>query len=506
MYQYRQILARMRQGDSDREIARSKTMGRKKIAQVREVAVAQGWLAVDTMLPDDATLASVLVRKESLPVTCVSSLEPWREQITNWHAAGVQGSTIHTTLARNHGYKGSYSSLYRFLSQLTAAEMPDVPLRLEFKPGEAVQVDFGAGPKITDVHTGEVFKTWFFVMTLCWSRHQYAEFVRDQTVATWLGCHRRAFEWFGGVVERVTIDNAKCAITRACTYEPEVQRSYGECAEGYKFRIDACPPRDPQKKGVVEAGVKYIKGSFLPLREFRDLADANRQLHEWVMTDAGNRTHGTTREQPLRRFAEVEKSFLKPLPDVPPQLATWAKVKVHRDAHVQFEYNYYSAPFKLVGKELWLKAAEATVTLYLGHESVASHVRFKRRGERKTLPDHMPPAAQAWLMQDTQWCLAEAARVGPSCEAMVRAMFRDAVLVRLRAVQGVLGLRKKYGAVRLDAACSRANHFGTPGLKVVKRILEKGLDQQTELAGFDAMASTYTEGGRFYRATDTILQ
>lgn len=506
MYQYRQILARMRQGDSDREIARSKTMGRKKIAQVREVAVAQGWLAADTMLPDDATLASVLVRKESLPVTCVSSLEPWREQITNWHAAGVQGSTIHATLARNHGYKGSYSSLYRFLSQLTAAEVPDVPLRLEFKPGEAVQVDFGAGPKITDVHTGEVFKTWFFVMTLCWSRHQYAEFVRDQTVATWLGCHRRAFEWFGGVVERVTIDNAKCAITRACTYEPEVQRSYGECAEGYKFRIDACPPRDPQKKGVVEAGVKYIKGSFLPLREFRDLADANRQLHEWVMTDAGNRTHGTTREQPLRRFAEVEKSFLNPLPDVPPQLATWAKVKVHRDAHVQFEYNYYSAPFKLVGKELWLKAGEATVTLYLGHESVANHVRFKRRGERKTLPDHMPPAAQAWLMQDTQWCLAEAGRVGPSCEATVRAMFRDAVLVRLRAVQGVLGLRKKYGAVRLEAACSRANHFGTPGLKVVKRILEKGLDQQTELAGFDAMASTYTEGGRFYRATDTILQ
>jgi transposase len=111
-----------------------------------------------------------------------------------------------------------------------------------------VQVDFGAGPPITDVHTGEIFKTWFFVMTLAWSRHQYAEFVRDQTVATWLGCHRRAFEWFGGVALRVTIDNAKCAITRACVYEPEVQRSYGECAEGYGFKIDPCPPRDLQKK------------------------------------------------------------------------------------------------------------------------------------------------------------------------------------------------------------------------------------------------------------------
>ena len=76
----------------------------------------------------------------------------------------------------------------------------------------------------------------------------------------------------------VIIDNAKCAIIKACVREPTVQRAYAECAEGYGFKIDPCPPRDPQKKGIVEAGVKYIKGSFLPLREFRDLEDANRQL------------------------------------------------------------------------------------------------------------------------------------------------------------------------------------------------------------------------------------
>jgi hypothetical protein len=93
--------------------------------------------------------------------------------------------------------------MQRFLSQIVLDQAPDVPLRLTFKPAEAAQVDFGAGPMITDVYTGEVFKTWFFVMTLAWSRHQYAEFVRDQTVATWLGCHRRAFEWFGGCVSRV---------------------------------------------------------------------------------------------------------------------------------------------------------------------------------------------------------------------------------------------------------------------------------------------------------------
>ena len=91
-------------------------------------------------------------------------------------------------------------------------------------------MDFGKGPQIVDVYSGEVFETWFFVMTLTWSRHQYAELVRDQTVETWLGCHRRSFEHFGGVPTKVIIDNPKCAITRACYHDPLVQRSYAEPA------------------------------------------------------------------------------------------------------------------------------------------------------------------------------------------------------------------------------------------------------------------------------------
>ena len=506
MYQYRNALVRMRQGDSDRDIARSKTMGRNKLAQVREVAREQGWLTPESPLPDDAILAALFARKAALPVSCLSTLEPWREQITKWHAAGIGGATIHATLVRNHGYTGSYSSMHRFLGQLVALQVPDVPLRLTFKPGEAAQIDFGAGPPITDVYTGEIFKTWFFVMTLCWSRHQYAEFVRDQTVATWLGCHRRAFESFSGVPSRAIIDNAKCAITKACVHEPTVQRAYAECAEGYGFKIDPCPPRDPQKKGIVEAGVKYIKGSFLPLREFRDLADANRQLQTWVMNEAGNRIHGTTREAPFKRFAEVEKSLLAALPDVPPELASWAKVTVYRDAHVVYQNNYYSVPFMLTGSDLWLKATDTLVTLYREHEAVAAHVRLMGKGQRKTVNAHMPPEAQAWQMQDTQWCLKCAEQIGPACHAMVHAMFGDHVLIKLRAVQGVLRLKQKYGDIRLEAACQRANHYGTPGYKVVKSILEKGLDQITLLKAFDALAATYTEGGRFCRNTPSILQ
>jgi transposase len=82
-----------------------------------------------------------------------------------------------------------------------------------------------------DPRSGTRRKTWAFVMTLSFSRHSYVEFVVDQEVATWLRCHRHAFEWFGGIPRRVVVDNLKAAIVRAVLYDPVVQRAYRECAE-----------------------------------------------------------------------------------------------------------------------------------------------------------------------------------------------------------------------------------------------------------------------------------
>jgi len=98
--------------------------------------------------------------------------------------------------------------------------------------------------------------------------------------------------------------------------------------------------------------VKYVKGNFLPTRTFRDLTDLNEQARRWVLEEAGVRIHGTTRQQPLERFL-VEKPLMRPLPDVPPDLGTWHRLKLHPDCHVKFEYVLYSAPFALVGETLW---------------------------------------------------------------------------------------------------------------------------------------------------------
>ena len=503
MYQYRQVLVRMRAGDSERDIARGKTMGRQKAGRLRALAAEQGWLDAGTELPDEATIAAALGQAKRARST-ISSVEPWRERIAQWVGADVQGSAIHAALKREYGYHGSYSSVARMIVALRGAMPADATVRLTFAPGDAAQIDFGAGPVLLHPD-GLPHRTWAFVMTLCHSRHQYVEFIWDQSVATWLGCHRRAFDWFGAVPRRLIIDNAKCAITRACAHDPVVQRGYAECAEGYGFKIDACPPHDPQKKGIVEAGVKYLKGNFLPTRTFRDLADLNAQARTWVMEEAGQRIHGTTRVRPLALF-ELERAHLLPLPAVTPDLGTWHRVGVHRDCHVQFGRALYSAPFGLIGKRLWLRATDTTVALYDELRHVVTHLRAQRPGERKTLTDHLPPGAQAFFAHDRAWCVAQAERVGPACGQLIARLLDDRISERLRAAQGVLRLTKPYGPARLEAACARALAHDSPHYRTVKTILSTGADRHP--AGQCVAADTpaaYAAAPRFARDAASLF-
>ena len=505
MYHYRQVLVRMRQGESDRQIAATHLMGRRAAGKLRKQAGELGWLDATHSLPPDEELVAVLQQPKSEHTREQSSLHRYREVIARWWSEGIDGTTIHAALQRNHNYHGSYSSVSRYLRAL-AAKTPRVTTVLEFAPGEAAQVDFGKGPEIVDVHTGEVFKTWVFVMVLAWSRHQYAELVRDQSVETWLGCHRRSFEHYNGVPAKIIIDNPKCAITKACYYDPEVQRSYADYAEGYGFLISPCPVADPQKKGRVESGVKYVKNNFMPLREFRDLADANQQLMDWVMSVAGNRIHGTTRTPPLKRFVETEQALLKALPSVPPECARWTTAKLHGDCHIQVDNCRYSAPWRLVSETLDVRISETTVRVYHQHELKAIHPRLTLPGQRHTVDEHLPPEHVAFKMRDPQWCLKQAEATGPFCLRFVQRLFGHRVLDRLRAAQGVVGLAKRYGAARLEVACQRALYFDNIQYRTVRVILEKSLDLQANPARcFDELSKTYTGAGRFARDTRDLF-
>jgi hypothetical protein len=117
----------------------------------------------------------------------------------------------------------------------------------------------------------------------------------------------------------------------------------------------------------------------------------------------------------------------------------------------------------------------------------------------------MPPEAIAYKLQDPQWCLHQAEEIGPSCHRLIRILFEDRVLDNLRAAQGIIGLKKKYGLERLESACKRALHFENPRYRTVKTILQKGLAQTPfPEAPNEALSSVYNGTGRFLRQAGAL--
>jgi transposase len=472
----RELIRHLQRGEPDRRIARDLAVSRNTVARYRQWATDQGFLAAGAPLPEPAALAVLLqpVPTER-PAQEQSLVEPYRERVKTLQEAGVEGQAIWQLLVDEHDFVGSYSSVKRFLRRLAPPEVR-ATLRLEVDPGTEAQVDFGYGGQFVDPEGGDVRRAWVFVMTLSCIRHQYAELVFDQTLATWVRLHRAAFEFFGGVPQRVVLDNLRAAIVHAALYDPEVQRSYRHFAEHYGFLIAPCRPRTPQHKGKVEqGGVHYVKRNALAGRTFRDLLDANRHLRRWCLEIAGRRLHGTTKRIPLDMFTAVEQPALQPLPPTPWELTEWKRAKLHADCHVILGNAYYSAPHRLIGERLWVAATAAKVEVFHDHALVATH-RRARAGQRRTLPDHLPPEKVQFLMQTPVWCRERAATIG--CTEFIATLLGDRPLDRLRSAQGVLRLAQRFGVARLEAACARANAVGEHRYHTIKTILTRGLDQQ----------------------------
>jgi hypothetical protein len=368
--------------------------------------------------------------------------------------------------------------VYRFVRNLEPL-VPDVTVRVETRPGEEGQADFGYAGMMLDPETGQLRRTWLFVMTLSWSRHQYVEFVFDQQIETWLRLHRNAFAFFVGVPERVVIDNLKAGIVRACWDKPQAQQSYRECAEHYGFLIAPCRPRTPKHKGKVEkGGIHYVKRSFLAGRERTTITQANRDVLRWVNTTAGQRIHGTTKEQPLARF-EIERTALQPLPDTAYDLAIWKQVKLHRDCHLVFDQAYYSAPFRLVGQQLRVRGGTRNVQIYTkDYELLATHTRAQRPGQRLTKLDHLPPEKVPGLLLSRDICRQQASEIGPTTREVVDGLLDHRPEDRLRTAGRLLRLGDRFGPERLEAACIRALRFDDPTYMTIKRILEQNLDME----------------------------
>lgn len=470
----REVLRHLQATSNISAIQRATGLNRRTITRYHLWARHHGLL--DRPLPPLEELQSLVATTlaPSPPPQTVSSVEPYRVLVVQLHTDGVEGTAIWHRL-HERGYTGTLSSVYRFLHHLDPPQ-PHATVRVERDPGTEAQVDFGYAGRLIDPRTGALRKAWAFVMTLAYSRHQYVEFVWDQTLPTWIVLHQHAFATLGGVPQRVVLDNLKAGITQACFDDPQIQTSYRECAEHYGFLLAPCAPRTPEHKGKVESGVHYVKRNFLGGRPPTTLLQANADVQQWCRTTAGLRIHGTTKAQPLVRFQQREQALLKPLPTVPYDLATWKQVTLHRDCYVVFEQAFYSAPFRLIGQRLWVRGGSADVRIYTADYTLVATHSCAGPGERLTHTDHLPQEKLPGLLWTRDICRALATEVGPAATQFVQTLLDDTVVDRHPRVVRVLKLRTTVGDGRLEAACARALRYDDLTYMTLKRILAQGLE------------------------------
>ena len=473
--QIRDIVYRLRQGQSERQIARDLGMSRVTIHKYYMMALDQGYMEGKEELPTDRELVASLGPWVA-PPWMESTVAPYGEVVEKLLSEGVEMVAILSRLRDDHGYKGSYSSVRRFVAKVRPPKV-DAYVRVHSRPGEEAQVDFGSVGTLVDPTTGKARVAYVFVMTLSFSRHQYAEMVFDQKVATWIGCHRRAFESFGGAPKKIVLDNLKAAILEANLHDPVLGEAYRRMAQHYGFVVSPNRPRTPEHKGKVESGVHYIQRNFMAGSQFADITAANERLAVWVKEVAGARRHGTTGKAPLALFYEKEWEALAPLPSQPFSLCEVRRVKVHPDCHVVIDGSFYSVPYRYVGEKLEAYVGERVVEIFRGVELVSTHERAGHRGEWRTRNEHYPPEKAAYLERTPERCIEIAGKVGPRTLETTQTLLSERPLDRLRSVQAILRLEESVGKERLEAACARALYYGDPRYRRIKEILNAALDR-----------------------------
>ena len=379
------------------------------------------------------------------------------------------------------GYRYSrFCELYRgWASRLS------VTLRQTHAGGDKLFVDYAGDPVpvIVDRRTGKTRPAQIFVAVLGASNFTYAEASWTQALGDWIGAHIRAFAAIGGVPHLLVPDNTKVAVIKACLYEPQVNRTYAEMAAHYGTAILPARPRRPRDKAKVETAVLIVERWLLGRlrhRRFYSLAELNAAIGEMLRQ--------LNDERPIRRLGvtrralleELDRPNLKPLPAQPYAFAEWRVRRVGVDYHVEVEDHYYSVPHCFARSEVEVRLTPQTVEVFLKGERIAAHRRASGNHRHTTVPEHMPSSHRRYADWTIERIRREAAAIGPATAALCELILerRPHPEQGFRACLGIVRLLRPFGAVRLEAAATRAIEIGTLTYGSVRSILDNKLDRQ----------------------------
>lgn len=367
-----------------------------------------------------------------------------------------------------NGYQGSVITVRRFVRMLRPARCR-VYQEIAYEPGQAMQVDWGHCGQLRIGTTSRHVSV--FVAVLCYSRLCYIEFTLSQRKAEFYRAIVHALEFFRGSPRRIVFDNLKAAVLNgsgrhACLH-PEF---LAVCGHFYLEPIP-CARRDPESKGIVESGVRYVKRNALEGRtdQLNCWKDYQQLATRWRDEVANLRMHEATRERPLDRFQQ-ERPRLRSLPSTPFDTDEMVPTVVSTHARIKFDGNRYSVPADVVRQPVIIRAsAELVRVIYRGRE-IACHQRSYDRGQRISQSEHQLQALRlrrrerGHALEETFNALGETART-------FHLKLRTCPVKTAHHIRRILNLVRLYGRADVLAAIARALEYQTYDAAYVETIL-----------------------------------
>ena len=426
-----------------------------------------------------ATVKAALAHREALPVlvrTRGSIVDPYKPKIDALIAKypRLSGIRVLEEIGKA-GYKGEITLVRNYLRKIRPAR-GRVYQEVEYPPARAIQIDWGSCGGV-DV-AGCLRKVSVFVAVLCFSRLIYIEFSLSQVKAHFYRCFVNALRFFGGATEFVIVDNFKTAVAEGSGRDARFQPEFAEFCGYHHLKPIACEREDPESKGVVENGVRYVKHNALAGRQDElTTFDAYSDLAVYWRDQIANvRTHDTTGERPVDRF-EKERAILQPLPSLPYDTDDIVPAVVTPHARVRFETNRYSVPPQYARKTVTLRVDDKWLRVLFSGTEIARHARSYERRRLIVDPGHRSQALALRKRSEVRSIESQFDALGSDAQAFRRKLLEAPVRSVLH-VRRILGLVRLYGKTEVIAAIRQAVEYQTFDAAYVVNLVDQGRRQR----------------------------
>jgi transposase len=472
------IVTLLAAGKSQREIARITSVERKTIRSLAQ-RVAEG-VSNSSGVATGSAVQIPPPRPPAPPTVSPSACKPYRAFITEQLRLRRNYTAIYQDLVDRFGFAAGYNSVKRFAGTIVAKE-PEQFDRLEFAPGEEVQVDYGEGAMTRVPGTDRYRRPRLFVMTMRYSRRSFRRVVWESSQQIWARLHEQAWRYFGGSCTYVVLDNLKEGVIKPDLYEPELNPVYRDVLAHYGVVADPARVRDPNRKGTVENAIQHTQSTALKGKRFETIEEQNTFLEQWETRWAAPRIHGSARRQVEAMFQE-ERAHLKPLPLEGFRYYTECERTVADDTCISIDHSSYAARPALIGSRVLVRLFEHQIEIRdrQTHALLRTHPRAQRPGSL-LLPDDERPFNPS---RETRRILSQAAEIGPSALALCQHWFARDGRVGQRKLWGIVGLVKRYPRRLIDQACAQALRENVGSYKAIQHLTERLLS--AALADIDA--------------------